>query len=83
MRRLIGLLLTVADSPLVLLVLAAPAAGAAEPTGDPSADGYSPWVWINAWGTRRRETPPGPVTPSKASSIRGWSSPRCRTSSTR
>ena len=35
----------------MLLVVAAPAAGAAEPTGDPSADDYSPWVWINAWGT--------------------------------
>ena len=49
MRRLIGALL-VSLTAAVLLVVAAPAAGAAEPTGDPSADDYSPWVWINAWG---------------------------------
>jgi len=49
MRRLIGGLL-VSLTALLLLVVAAPGAGAAEPTGDPSADDYSPWVWINAWG---------------------------------
>ena len=26
----------------------------AGPTGDPASDNYSPWVWLNAWGTRRR-----------------------------
>ena len=68
----------------VLLVVAAPAAGAAEPTGDPSADDYSPWVWINAWGdASARSTMPAPVTSPRACSTRGWSWPRCRTSSTR
>jgi hypothetical protein len=50
MRRLIRALL-VSSTAVALLVAAAPSAGAAEPTGDPSADDYSPWVWINAWST--------------------------------
>ena len=49
MRKLIGTL-TASVVALAVLLVAAPAASAAEPTGDPSADGYSPWVWINAWG---------------------------------
>src|SRR5664279_5301892 len=33
----------------VLFVVAASAANAAEPTGDPASDSYSPWVWLSAW----------------------------------
>ena len=63
MRRLIGGLL-VSLTTAALLLAAPPGAGAAEPTGDPSADDYSPWVWINAWGNTaaRDEARDGDVT---------------------
>ena len=54
MRRLIGAMLVTLTA-AALLVIAAPMAGAAEPNGDPSTDDYSPWVWLNAWGSGRRD----------------------------